>query len=202
MVDTLDTLVLLGNISEFRRAVRLTIDNVEFNLDKNVSVFETNIRILGGLLSAHLLAVEHLSAKPPDVRDKMNMGKAPSVVNNNNSSNNDNSNNSSSINNDDELWVYNNELLAMAIDVAERLLPAFDTPTGLPYGTVNLRHGVPPAESKLTSLAGAGSHLIEFTALSRLTGQSKYERTARAAMRAIWGRRSAIGLVGNHINIW
>ena len=39
----------------FERGVRL-IDHVRVDLDAHVSVFETNIRILGGLLSAHLLA--------------------------------------------------------------------------------------------------------------------------------------------------
>ena len=29
-----------------------------FNLDVNVSVFETTIRILGGLLSAHVMSVD------------------------------------------------------------------------------------------------------------------------------------------------
>jgi len=31
---------------------------------------------------------------------------------------------------------YNGELLALAKDLGERLLPAFDTPTGLPYARV------------------------------------------------------------------
>ena len=31
---------------------------------------------------------------------------------------------------------YNGELLRLAEDLARRLLPAFDTPTGIPYGTV------------------------------------------------------------------
>ena len=30
--------------------------NLRFDLDKTVSLFETNIRVMGGLLSAHLLA--------------------------------------------------------------------------------------------------------------------------------------------------
>lgn len=38
--------------------------------------------------------------------------------------------------------------------------------------------------------------------MSRLTNDTKYEDAARAAMRALWGRRSRIGLVGNHIDVW
>ncbi len=61
LIDTLDTLVILGNYSEFRRAVSLlreTYTAEAFNYDVSVSVFETTIRILGGLLSAHLMAVD------------------------------------------------------------------------------------------------------------------------------------------------
>ncbi|CAN0447301.1 unnamed protein product, partial [Scytosiphon promiscuus] len=56
LVDTLDTLAIMGNATEFRRAVRLVADGLEVDVDVDVSVFETNIRLLGGLLSAHLLA--------------------------------------------------------------------------------------------------------------------------------------------------
>jgi len=41
---------------------------------------------------------------------------------------------------------YQGELLALALDLARRLLPAFDTPTGIPFGAVNLMRGVPPGE--------------------------------------------------------
>ena len=55
LIDTLDTLVVMGNFSEFRHAVELVTENLlSFNIDVNVSVFEITIRVLGGLLSAHL----------------------------------------------------------------------------------------------------------------------------------------------------
>lgn len=65
LIDALDALVVIGNHSEFRRAVdRLVIEvypvSRGFDLDVNVSVFETTIRVLGGLLSAHLLALDPL----------------------------------------------------------------------------------------------------------------------------------------------
>ena len=56
LVDALDTIAVMGNKTMFERGVRLVIDHVRVDLDAHVSVFETNIRILGGLLSAHLLA--------------------------------------------------------------------------------------------------------------------------------------------------
>ncbi|XP_064400644.1 ER degradation-enhancing alpha-mannosidase-like protein 1 isoform X3 [Halichondria panicea] len=46
----------MGNASEFMRAVQLTVDNVSFSGPcTTVQVFEATIRILGSLLSAHLL---------------------------------------------------------------------------------------------------------------------------------------------------
>ena len=37
---------------------------------------------------------------------------------------------------------YDDDLLKLALQVADKLLPAFQTPTGLPYGSVNLLRGV------------------------------------------------------------
>lgn len=47
LVDTLDTLALLNKIDEFETAVRLVIEKTNFDTDVVVSVFETNIRMLG-----------------------------------------------------------------------------------------------------------------------------------------------------------
>lgn len=56
LIDALDTLAIMGNHTEFIRAVDLVLANVNVDANVNVSVFETNIRVVGGLLSAHLLA--------------------------------------------------------------------------------------------------------------------------------------------------
>ncbi|PVD24290.1 hypothetical protein C0Q70_14761 [Pomacea canaliculata] len=58
LVETLDTLAVMGNASEFRRAVQLVIDNVHFNKKSVVQVFEATIRVLGSLLSAHLIITD------------------------------------------------------------------------------------------------------------------------------------------------
>lgn len=47
LIDTLDTLVVLGDLEEFEYAVKLVIRDVSFDNDVVVSVFETNIRVLG-----------------------------------------------------------------------------------------------------------------------------------------------------------
>lgn len=43
--------VVVGEYDEFAKAVRFVIDNVRFDSDFVVSVFETNIRVVGGLIS-------------------------------------------------------------------------------------------------------------------------------------------------------
>lgn len=57
LVDAMDTLALLGDREGFRNAVQLAIAHIDFAKSPyRVQVFESNIRMLGGLLSSHLLA--------------------------------------------------------------------------------------------------------------------------------------------------
>ena len=62
LIDALDTLYVMGEMVEFERACKVVIATLTFDLDKNVSVFETNIRIVGGLVAAHLIADEHFAS--------------------------------------------------------------------------------------------------------------------------------------------
>lgn len=163
-IDALDTLVVMGNYSEFNRLVKFIVENVNFDYDLNVSVFETNIRIIGGLLSAHLLS--HKTGL--ELEDG---------------------------------WPCDGPLLRLAEKMARKLLPAFDTPTSMPYGTVNLLHGVPFNETTITCTAGVGTFILEFGTLSRLTGDEVFERTALKAIKSLHNCRSSIDLLGNHINI-
>ena len=96
---------------------------------------------------------------------------------------------------------YRDQLLPLAADLGRRLLPAFDSPSGIPYGTVNLRHGVSSSESEVASTAGAGSLALEFGVLSMLTGDQRYARLAYGAAQRLFSARSAAGLVGKHVNI-
>jgi hypothetical protein len=59
-------------------------------------------------------------------------------------------------------WPCEGPLLSLAEDLGRRLLPAFDTATGMPFGTVNLRHGVPDGETSVTCTACVGTFIIEF----------------------------------------
>ena len=65
----------------------------------------------------------------------------------------------------------------------------------MPYGTVNLRHGVPKGETTVTCTAGVGTFLIEFGTLSRLIGDPVFEKVAVRAMRALWNSKSSLDLV-------
>jgi hypothetical protein len=102
---------------------------------------------------------------------------------------------------DDEplYYRYDGVLLDLALDLGRRLLPAFDTPTGIPYGTVNLVHGVPAGETPIASLAGGGTLCLEFHLLSKLTGDDRFGKAAKLATRALFGRHSGVSkLYGKH----
>lgn len=100
LIDVLDTLVVLDDRTGFEKAVRNVIEWVSFDVNTKPQVFETTIRVLGGLLSAHMFANQ--TGQPFHLP-----------------------------------W-YRGELLSLAHDLGKRLLPAFSTPTGLPYARVNI----------------------------------------------------------------
>ena len=238
LIDSLSTLAIIASssvsteqnkkaLSAFQHGVSALVDQYGdgtegpggqgrrgrgFDIDSKVQVFETVIRGLGGLLSAHLFAVGELPIT----------GYQPQLVSN---YDHDGS---------QKIWWsedfnYNGQLLRLAYDLGRRLLPAFSTLTGIPYPRVNLRHGVPfykssplnsveeelcqgsdfgqyraPTQHKKevteTCSAGAASLTLEFTVLSRLTGDTRFERLAKRAFWSIWERRSPIDLVGSGID--
>ncbi|WRX27259.1 Glycoside hydrolase family 47 - like 4 [Theobroma cacao] len=94
LIDSLDTLYIMGLDEQFQRAREWVANSLDFNKDYDASVFETTIRVVGGLLSAFDLS-----------GDKVFLEKAR--------------------------------------DIADRLLPAWDTSTGIPYNIINLAHGNP-----------------------------------------------------------
>jgi ER degradation enhancer, mannosidase alpha-like 2 len=90
-------------------------------------------------------------------------------------------------------------LLALAEDLGRRLLPAFDSPTGLPYVYVNLRTG--QVRDPKTNPAETGTLLLEFGTLSKLTGNPVFYDKAKRALVETFKRRSPVGLVGSSINV-
>ncbi|KAJ6358223.1 hypothetical protein OIU78_005953 [Salix suchowensis] len=132
LIDSLDTLFIMGLDEQFQRAREWVANSLDFNKDYSASVFETTIRVVGGLLSAHDLS-----------GDKIFVEKAR--------------------------------------DIADRLLPAWNTPTGIPYNTINLAHGNtrnPGWTGGGNILADAGTEQLEFIALSQRTGDLKYQLKA------------------------
>ncbi|KRZ76621.1 ER degradation-enhancing alpha-mannosidase-like protein 1 [Trichinella papuae] len=168
LVDSLTTLAVMGNVTEFQRAVGLVLKHVNFNKDNTVQVFEANIRVIGALLSAHLIIVDK-NALLGDFR----------------------------------IAGYNDELLSLAHDLANRLMSAFEeTNTGIPHPRVNLMHGIPFDTVNETCVAGAGTLLVEFGVLSRLLNDSTFENAARRVNEVLWKSRNCkTGLLGNVIDI-
>jgi uncharacterized protein YyaL (SSP411 family) len=62
--------------------------------------------------------------------------------------------------------------LELATDLADRLLPAFESATGMPYVRVNLRTG--EKDGRVNNPAEIGTLMLEFGALSRITGNPVY----------------------------
>ncbi|KAG1442384.1 hypothetical protein G6F55_012980 [Rhizopus delemar] len=134
IIDALDTIMLM-NLTEEYDEVRMWIaTELDFNKNQDVNVFETTIRILGGLLSAY-----HLS-------------------------------------NNDSLY------LEKAVDLADRLLPAFDSNSGIPFNGVVLSTGQIATHGEPSSTAEATTLQLEFKYLSHLTGDMKYWKAVEKVM--------------------
>ena len=146
----MSTMLLMGLTPEADSTREFVAENLSFDHDISVQVFEITIRHLGGLLSAYQMT-------------------------------------------DDP------RLLALAEDLGTRLLPAFESATGMPYRFVNLRTG--EVRDGDTNPAEAGTLLIEFGTLSKLTGNPVFYDTAKRALVAVFERRSDIGLVGTTLDV-
>ncbi|XP_031563144.1 ER degradation-enhancing alpha-mannosidase-like protein 1 [Actinia tenebrosa] len=168
LVESLGTLAIMGNSSEFKRAVQNVIHHVSFDRNSTVQVFEVTIRVLGALLSAHLIIKDPLQPFGDMVPKD-----------------------------------YEDDLLTLAHDLANRLIEAFErSPSGIPYPRVNLQTGLPVESWTDTCLAGAGTLIIEFGILSRLLNDPTFENLARRAVSEVWYHRSNMtGLLGNVIDI-
>ncbi|XP_027331674.1 alpha-mannosidase I MNS5 [Abrus precatorius] len=163
LIESLSSLVIMGNNTEFERVVRWLSENLTFDVDARINLFECNIRVLGGLVSAHLIA--------SDSSKNLFQG------------------------------AYKNQLLVLAEDLGKRFLPAFNTPTGLPYAWINLKYGVMENETTETSTSGCGSLILEMGALSKMTGDPIYESVALRALRKLWSMHSSLKLFGTTLDV-
>ena len=90
-------------------------------------------------------------------------------------------------------------LLDLAESLGNRLLPVFNSPTGMPYMYVNLKTG--KTRGVESNPAEIGTLLLEFGTLSKLTDKPIYYDKAKRAVVELYSRRSSIGLVGSSINV-
>lgn len=149
-MDAFGTMKIMGLSEEAKEDKKLILSKLSFDKNISVQVFEINIRLLGGLLSAYQLD-----------GDK--------------------------------------RFLDLAIDLANRLLPAFDSPTGMPYRYVNLKTGA--TSDSISNPAEIGTLILEWGTLSKITGNNIYYQKAKRALEEVFKRRSKIGLVGTFINV-
>jgi len=149
-MDAFDTFSLLGLKKEAKEAREMVVSGLRFNVDQEVQLFEINIRMMGGLLSAYELS--------GDVK-----------------------------------------LLELATDLGHRLLPAFNSPTGMPYRYVNLLTG--KTRDSLSNPAEIGTYLLEFGKLTQYTHDSTFYQVAKKATFEVFKRRSDIDLVGTTLNV-
>ena len=94
---------------------------------------------------------------------------------------------------------HDNRFLSLAKDLGNRLLPVFNSKTGMPYMFVNLKTG--KTKGKVSNPAEIGTLLIEFGTLSKISGNPIYYKKAKNALVQLYNRRSKIGLVGTAINV-
>ncbi|TBU42728.1 glycoside hydrolase [Dichomitus squalens] len=93
--------------------------------------------------------------------------------------------------------------LEKAKELADRIMPAFETPSGLPTSNVNLgqRKGVPAQDNKgLVSTAEVSTLQLEFRYLSYLTDNDAYWDAAENVMRVIKGASLTTGLASIFMN--
>lgn len=92
---------------------------------------------------------------------------------------------------------YNGFLLDLAVDLADRLLPAYLTDHGIPYPRVNLSNPEPlDLDFNFNNnIVAMSAPYFEFRMLSYLTMDSKYEEVTKFSFEKAWDMRSAINLV-------
>ncbi|CAM5167928.1 unnamed protein product [Eretmochelys imbricata] len=125
IVDALDTLYIMELGEEFQEAKSWVEKSLDLNVNGEASLFEVNIRYVGGLLTTYYLTGEEV-------------------------------------------------FKSKALELGEKLLPAFNTPTGIPRGVINLGSGMSWswgwASAGSSILAEFGTLHLEFLHLTELSG--------------------------------
>jgi endoplasmic reticulum Man9GlcNAc2 1,2-alpha-mannosidase len=150
IIDALDTMMLMNLTEEIERARSWIVESLDWDQDREVSLFETTIRMLGGLLSAHYIS------------------------------------------------GYDDVYLEKAVDLADRLLGGFDSPTGIPYASVNLKYRTGHqsyADGGASTTSEVSTLQLEFKYLAKLTGETLYWEKAEKVIEALESNKAQDGLV-------
>lgn len=158
IVDSLDTMMIMNLTTRLTEPRKWLYRNLSYDQDQDVNTFETTIRMLGGLLSAH-----YLSTILPDVASRRD-----------------------------------NIYLSKAVELAERLLPAYDSRSGIPYASVHLGRKVglrSHVDGGASSMAEAATLQLEMKYLAYLTGNETYWRKAEKVMEVLDNNAAKDGLL-------
>ncbi|CAK9863495.1 unnamed protein product [Sphagnum jensenii] len=154
IVDSLDTLYIMGLQKQFQRARDWVAEHLVFNKNYEASVFETTIRLLGGLLSSYDLT-----------GDMMFLHKAEQL--------------------------------------AEQLMPAWDSPSGIPYNKINMQSQHTSNSDwagASSTLADLGTEQLEFIGLSQRTGNPKFKQRVEKVIMQLRKVFPSDGLLPIYIN--
>lgn len=156
IVDGLNTLYIMELMDDYQKGRDWIAENL--NLDQGnseISVFETNIRFIGGLLSCYAMTGDVMYKEKAD-------------------------------------------------HVAQKLLPAFNTATGIPHAIVNLKSGASKnyawASSSSSILAEFGTLHLEFVYLSDVTGNPVYREKVVHIRDYLSKMEKPQGLFPNYLN--
>lgn len=156
IVDGLNTLYIMELTDDYQKGRDWIAANLNLDLgNAEISVFETNIRFIGGLLSCYAMTGDVMYKEKAD-------------------------------------------------HVAQKLLPAFNTPTGIPNAIVNLKNGASKnyawASSSSSILAEFGTLHLEFTYLSDITGNPVYKEKVNHIRDFLAKMDKPQGLFPNYLN--
>jgi hypothetical protein len=161
IVDALDTMMIMNLTKELKHAREWVSTTLDYDKDQDVNTFETTIRMLGGLLSAHYLQETLPGLKPENSKDE-------------------------------------DIFLEKAVDLADRLMGAYESPSGVPWASVRLNSGKGEpshADGGASSTAEATTLQLEMKYLAYLTGEQHYWERAEKVMQVVDNNGAQDGLV-------
>jgi hypothetical protein len=161
IVDALDTLMIMNLTKEVNHARQWIATSLDYDKKQDVNTFETTIRMLGGLLSAHYLQETLPGLKPENQ-------------------------------NEEDLF------LEKATDLADRLMGAYESPSGVPWASVILRDAkgeASHADGGASSTAEATTLQLEMKYLAFITGEKHYWDVAEKVMQVVDNNGAKDGLL-------